>query len=340
MSMKIQIFLPSDAEFYLFAEVKNHIYEAGSVGLNQPDELSLEFLVGCCVVTENGIPLGRLAFYDNPELFWKGEKACCVGNFECINNHEIAGTLFKHVELWAEENGFSYLLGPMNGSTWNNYRFSTHHDHPLFLSETFHPLYYNELFKECGFEVILNYQSRMEHGITTGNEKVVHKIQDFPLSNLIIRELDVSRLDEELEKLFPLVKAAFERNTLYTSISWETFHRKYAGIIRQLGTRYVLLAEMKGELIAFVFAFQNHLETTKKQLVYKTVARQFGKKYTGAGHLVALEIMKRAVEDGMEDAIHAFMIYDATSTEISENFNSQPYKEYVLYAKSIENGKG
>ena len=88
-------------------------------------------------------------------------------------------------------------------------------------------------------------------------------------------------------------------------------------------------------MIAFVFAFQNFLEKTKKQLVYKTVARKYGKEYAGVGHVIALEVMKRAVEDGMEDAIHAFMIYDATSSEVSQNFNSQPYREYVLYAKSI-----
>lgn len=335
MSTKIHAFLPSDPEFYLFAEVKKHVYEAGSVGLHQPDDLNLEFLDRCCVVTENGIPVGRLAFYDNPELYWNSEKAGCVGNFECVNDPEIAGMLFEQAEWWAKEKGFNCIIGPMNGSTWDNYRFSIHHDQPLFLSEYVHPLYYNDLFREAGFEAILHYQSRIERGVTDHNKKVADKIYDSGLNGIVIRELDTSRLEEELDRLFPLVKAAFERNTLYTQVSRETFHRKYAGIIRRLGTRYVLLAEKNGELIAFVFAFQNQLETTKKQFIYKTVARKYGKEYAGVGHVVALEVMKRAVEDGMEDAIHAFMISDASSTEISGNFNSQPYKAYVLYAKSI-----
>ncbi|MNJ91932.1 hypothetical protein D3C87_95870 [compost metagenome] len=339
MSKKTHTFLPSDPEFHLFEAVKKHVYETGSIGLNQPDDLNLEFLAGCCVVTENGIPVGRLAFYNNPELHWNNEKACCVGNFECVNNPEIAEMLFQQAGLWAKENGFSYVLGPMNGSTWDNYRFSTHHDQPLFLSETFHPLYYNDLFREAGFEPALHYQSRIERGVTDQHQKVTDKIHDSGLGAIVVRELDISRLDEELEKLFLLVKAAFERNALYTPISRETFHHKYAGIIRQLGTRYVLLAEKNGELVGFVFAFRNHLETSKKQFIYKTVARKYGKEYAGVGHVVALEVMKRAVEDGMEDAIHAFMIYDATSTEISGNFNSQPYKTYVLYVKPVGNGK-
>lgn len=331
--------MPADPDFNLFHEVKKQIYETGSIGLNQPDDLNLEFLAACWVAIENDIPVGRLAVYNNPELYWNGQKACCAGNFECVNNPGIAGMLIRQAELWAQENGFSYILGPMNGSTWDNYRFSTHHNQPLFLSEPDHPLYYNDLFEAAGFENILRYQSRIERGITTRNEKVAGKIHDSALNDIIVREFDISRIDQELEKLFPLVKAAFERNTLYTSISWETFSAKYAGIIRQLGTRYVLLAEKNSELIAFVFAFQNHFEPTKKQLIYKTVARKYGKEYAGVGHIVALEVMKRAVEDGMEDAIHAFMIYDATSTEISDNFNSQPYKEYALYAKAIGNGK-
>lgn len=338
MSTKIHQLLPSDPEFHWFEEVKQHVYETGSVGLIQPDDLNMEFLVLCFVVTENGIPVGRLAFYDNPELYWNNERACCVGNFECIPDPAITGMLVEQAERWAKTNGFRYILGPMNGSTWDNYRFSTHHDQPLFLSEPFHPLYYNELFRGAGFEPILQYQSRMERSITDRNQKVAAKIHDAELNGIVVRELDASRLDEELDKLFPLVAAAFERNTLYTPISKATFHRKYAGIIRQLGTRYVLLAEHNGELIAFVFAFQNHLETAKKQLIYKTVARKYGKEHAGVGHVVALEVMKRAIADGMEDAIHAFMISNATSTEISGNFNSQPYKEYVLYAKPVGNG--
>ncbi len=335
MSLEIHQLLPESEHFGLFAEVKKAVYEDGSVGLLQPDELNLEFLVSCFVVTENQVPVARLALYDNPGLMWKGEKACCVGNFECTDNGTIARMLVSEAENWAKTNGFHFILGPMNGSTWDNYRFSVHHNAPLFLSEPFHPLYYNDLFSACGFEVILNYESRIERGVTADNEKVAHKINESEQNGIIIREFDSNKIDEELKKLFPLVKASFERNTLYTDISWETFYRKYAGVIRQLGTRYVLLAEKGGEIVAFVFAFQNFLEQSKKQLIYKTVARKYGKEYAGIGHVVALEVMKRAVEDGMEDAIHAFMIYDATSTDISRNFNSQPYKEYVLYAKAV-----
>jgi hypothetical protein len=300
--------------------------------------LNPEFLVCCLVVTENGLPVGRLALYNNPELVWMEEKACCIGNFECVNKVEIVRLLQSEVEAWAEKNGFGTILGPINGSTWDNYRFSTHHNDPLFLSESYHPLYYNDLFKQVGFEVILNYQSRIERNITLRTEKVAGKIHDSGLNGMTVRELDASKLDEELERLYPFVKAAFERNILYTPVSRETFYRKYAGVIRQLGTRYVLLAERNNELVAFVFAFRNQLEKSKKQLIYKTVARKYGKENAGAGHVLALEVMKRAVEDGMEDAIHAFMVYNATSTEISGNFNSQPYKEYVLYAKRIGDG--
>ncbi len=335
MSLEIHELLPSSKRFGMFSEVKNAVYEENSLGRLQSDDLNMEFLVSCFVVTENGIPVGRLALYNNPELVWKDKKASCIGNFECIDKLEVAQMLTDEVEIWARSYGFKFILGPMNGSTWDNYRFSTHHNHPLFLSEPFHPLYYNDLFNKLRFEVILNYQSRIERGITTQNNRVADKIHDSAVDDILVREFDVSRLNEELEKLFPLVKAAFERNKLYTSISWETFYKKYAGVIKQLGTRYVLLAERNNELIAFVFAFQNHLEKGKKQIVYKTVARKYGKENAGVGHVIALEVMKRAVEDGMEDAIHAFMIYDATSTDISANFNSQPYKEYVLYAKEL-----
>lgn len=337
MSLRVIKTVPNDEYFHLFDEVKHHVYESTSIVFRQNDDLNTEFLDHCLVVLDSDIPVARLAVYNNPELYYMSQKACCIGNFESLQLTNIVKLLISEVTTWAKEQGFKYIIGPMNGSTWDNYRFSAHRNNPLFLSEPFHHLYYNDLFKTSGFDVILNYQSRIERNISADNAKVAQKIEESALNGFTIREFDANNLETELENLYPLATGAFERNQLYTSISKETFFKKYAGIIKQLGTRYVLLAEKNNEIIAFVFAFQNLLEQNRKQIVYKTIARKYGKEYAGIGHVVALEVMKRALEDGMQDAIHAFMIYDATSTEISNNFNSQPYSEYALYAKKLDN---
>jgi len=336
MSLQIHKLHPSTSDMTIFDEVKRNVYEPGSLALSQSEELNLEFLEMCLVVTDNEKPIARLALYRNPELRWEGKNACCIGHFESLNNSEALELMFKTVNELVRDQDLAYCIGPMNGSTWDNYRFSLHNDYPNFLSEPYHPLYYNDLFKEFGFSEILTYESRIERGVSASHEKVLGKIKTAHQYGVMLRSFDKSRIEEELKQLFPLIREAFQTNTLYTSISWKKFRRKYLQIMQFVDERYVLIAEKDGEPIAFGFAFLNAYETTKKQLVFKTLARKYGKEHSGIGHVVANEIIRRACKDGVEDVIHAFMIKDATSMEASTNFSSEPYKSYALYAKALK----
>lgn len=336
MSLVIHQLHPSTADMTLFDEVKKNVYEPGSLGLMQSDELNLEFLEVCLVVTENEKPIARLALYKNPELRWEDKPACCVGNFEAVNHAEAVELLFQTLYELLKDQDFDYVIGPMNGSTWDNYRFSLQNDHPNFLSEPYHPLYYNDLFKLVGFSEVLTYESRIERGASASHDEVMEKVKMAKKQGITLRSFDKTRTEEELKQLFPLISDAFKTNTLYTPISWKKFKRKYLQIMELVRARYVLIAEKDGEPIAFGFTFLNQYETNKKQLVFKTLARKYGKEYAGIGHVIAQEIIRRAEEDGVEDIIHAFMIKNATSTDVSNNFASQPYKNYALYAKSLK----
>ncbi len=336
MSLNIYQLHPETSDMMLFHEVKRNVYEAGSLALAQSDELNPEFLKVCFVVTENGIAIARLAFYVNPQLNWQNEKACCIGNFESLNRPDAVELLFSETDKLAKELGFKWVIGPMNGSTWDNYRFSLHNNYPNFLSEPYHHLYYNDLFLQFGFSEILTYESRIERGASAGHEEVLAKINAVNQQGIILRSFDKSRIEDELKQLFPLIRDAFRTNTLYTEISWETFRRKYLQIMQLVSERYVIIAEKEGEPVAFGFTFLNAYPSAKKQLVFKTLARKYGKEFAGIGHVIAHEIIRRAAEDGVEEVIHAFMIKNATSTDVSNNFASQPYKSYALYAKELK----
>jgi hypothetical protein len=62
--------------------------------------------------------VGRIAaIIDENHNNFHNEKTAFWGFFECINNQNVAQSLFKEVQNWAKANGMTVLRGPMNPST-------------------------------------------------------------------------------------------------------------------------------------------------------------------------------------------------------------------------------
>lgn len=323
---------PDEQSFQLFEAVPANVYPADSLRLKQTDGLNRSFLVECWVVMRDEIPVARLAIYNNPYLLFNGQKAGCIGNYECENNPETARLILQKAIERLKDLSFSFVIGPMNGSTWDNYRFSTHHNAAPFLLEPYHHLYYNDQFRENGLEVIAGYTSSFDTSLPHNLPELVELERHFSALGVIVRSIDLTKFEQELERLYPFVTAAFQTNFLYTPVEWELFRDKYMEAVKIIHPNYVLIAEdIQQQLIGFVFAYQNHYCITEKQLVIKTIARSYDKQWSGLGHVIANQVILNAKKDGFTALIHAFMIQEATSTAISRNFSGEVYKNYALY---------
>lgn len=81
---------------------------------------------GLCAYGESeDAALGRLAIFSNNLLRYNNELTWTLGLYECIDREEVAYALFSTATALAQRSKVSYLIGPMNGSTWNNYRISS-----------------------------------------------------------------------------------------------------------------------------------------------------------------------------------------------------------------------
>ncbi|ASS48659.1 MAG: hypothetical protein A3D31_07105 [Candidatus Fluviicola riflensis] len=327
---------PGELSFPLFEAVLENVYEADSLRLKQTESVNQSFLVECWIVMRNDVPLARLAIYNNPQLRFQEQQAGCIGNYECENDPETARFILQKAFERLKELEISYVIGPMNGSTWDNYRFSTHHNAAPFLLEPHHHLYYNDQFIENGFEVISNYTSSFDTSLPHDLPELLERERYFSALGVVIRSIDLTRFDKELESLYPFILAAFQTNFLYTPIDWESFRDKYREALKIIDPDFVLIAEdAHKQPIGFVFAYQNLYCTTEKQLVIKTIARSYDKQWSGLGHVIANQVIRNAGQHGFSALIHAFMIRQATSTEISRNFSGEVYKNYALYGRSL-----
>ncbi len=314
-----------------FGELKAALY-----GSFAPEQVNEDFFECLYAVIENGRTLCIAILYHNPELELQGKTAWCFGNFEAENNPEASALLFSEMEKDLLAKNASCLIGPMNGSSWDNYRLNNFENTQPFLLEQVHPFYYNELLQHAGFEPLARYQSRIDREIPCNKPETLELEGKFLQQGVVFREIDLENYEAELDKLFPFITKAFENNFLYTPISKEHFKLKYLLAKAVIRVEYVRIAEnASGEIIGFVFCYPNLLENKEKQLVVKTIARNPAPEWRGLGNVLVNQVFSRIKAENYAAVIHAYMIDAGTSTGISNAYLGKEHKSYTLYFREL-----
>ena len=98
-------------------------------------------------------PVGRIAaLVDEALNRHQSENGAAWGFFECENNPETAQALFISAENWAQDQGATFIRGPLNPST--NYEIGTlvqGFQYPPTIMMTYNPQYYPEIIRLCGY---------------------------------------------------------------------------------------------------------------------------------------------------------------------------------------------
>lgn len=319
----------------LFMEVLENVYPNDAILKSKQSEsinlqYSLFFLIACI----NSKPVGRMIVYKNQYHLINEKQAITIGYLEAIPDEEVWEKLVNEVQSIAKDENVTSIIGPMNGSTWEQYRLTEPSENPLFLSEPFYPTYYSEYLQKQGFTVLAKYISNADRVMDWRKERIIKKEEDLR-KILTIRPIDIENLKEELENIYPLVTEAFEDNFLYSPINKSIFTEKYLKLKSIITPEMVLVAEDKetGERAGFIFAFPDLFNTTEKGFIIKTLARNKKSKYAGIGSVLSNIVTKYAKENGYTYCIHAFMIQSNSSTLLSITFTGEPLKKHHLFIK-------
>lgn len=328
--------MPGEDRFHLFEHLPRSLYPEKSFPLYSSQPVNKEFISACYILTDNGNVKARCALYSNPFLYFKSKKTACIGNYECVNDDSVSKKLLARVTNDARNLGNTFLVGPMNGSTWDNYRFSVNHDHPLFFTEHYHHLYYNQQFINNEFEVIATYFSSIDKEVKSDNPTLLELEENFKLSGVSFRNIDMDHYEDELEKIYELNIIAFRNNFLYTPISKQAFIKKYYETKKYIDPEIVMLAEDEEKnLIGYFFCLNDIYNNLEKSIIVKTVARHPDKKWSRIGHVMGNIMYRTIMKKEYKSIIHSFMYREGTSTGISKNFYGQDFKEYLLYGKKL-----
>lgn len=328
--------MPHQKDYEQFSDLVSTLYADHPQRQKGGNDPVLQFLEGCYYLKKDDKVVGRFAFYENPELKYQSESAATIGSYECIDDEETSSVLIEHAKRIALEKGYQKLLGPMEGSTWNNYRFSNHNKHDNFMMEPYHHIYYNQQFKNGGFEVVADYFSNFSADLETDQKKLEEQRKFIEEQGCTVRYLDMDDFENELERIGVLSIDGFSDNFLYTPIQSSEFVSKYGRLKDYFLPELIQIVENeKKEIEAFVFAIEDFLCANRKRMIIKSLVKRKGTKVKGLGSFLTRNVSNTAQNIGFQEVIHALMIKDNQSLNISLDNDGDAYKSYSLYGMSL-----
>lgn len=325
--------LPGAEDFALFEGLVDQLYEKGSPRFNLGHDPIDQHLEGCYILLKDGLPQGRYTFYENPELYYLRDSVACMGSYECVPDIKVAKTMIKHAKKLAKAKGHDWLIGPMEGSTWNNYRFSDHNSQPNFFMEPYHHTYYKSHFRGCGFNAIASYTSHLKEGLDFDEQWIAAFEKDLSRKGARFRNLDMENLESDLLRIAEFSIEAFSGNFLYSPIDPEDFVAKYLSLKTYFTPELVLIIEdAQREIQALSFSIKDFQDPTGQSVIIKSMAKKTNSPFNGVGKYLAEKTYQVASELGYTKAIHALMHEENSSAHISKkDFTGDPYKTYSLY---------
>lgn len=171
---------------------------------------------------------GRLAVFKPKGLKIDGQRAGFFGYWEAApESREHQRALFAQAADWAKARGLDVLYGPINFSTYGQYRLRTEAapGSSCFIGEPYNPDYYPALLEATGVERAQGYVTQISDNATLG-AAVRQKLPQVELlrqRGFSIEPLTHERWLSHLPELHGMIDAIFGGNFAYTPLSYESF---------------------------------------------------------------------------------------------------------------------
>lgn len=209
-------------------------------------------------------PVGRIAAIVNHRHneFHKSRTGF-IGLFESVDDPAIAADLLQTAADWLAERGMVEAMGPFNLST-NDELFSPgilldNYRRPPTLLMAHNPPYYPALFEAAGWEKerdLLSYWTEdrtIPSRLARGVERLTGAID-----GLVVRQLEMSRLDQEVEKIKEVYNSAWQRNWGFSPLTDAEIARLAKDLKPIVDPRFALIAEVHGDPVGFALALPDY----------------------------------------------------------------------------------
>jgi len=211
--------------------------------------------------------------------------------------------------------GHKRIIAPIDGDTWHKYRLASWDSGaPAFPMEPQNPLWYNDVYLDCGFTPLAKYSSVA-----------------FPIG-----DIDEIATDErvtykkfepgDLKTIYDISLAGFDKNFLYDEITFDEFRTLYEPLLPVIDNDFVWIAYVDGVAAGFMFAIGAGDVIILKTIVVLPEYREFG-----IGNALINKVLLASREKGFKTAIGALIIDGNISRHMVEKYEAVTIREYTLY---------
>jgi len=210
----IKTFHCEDENIELFRKVPEPIY----IPPPSPEHISEESLCWLAIA-ENGTPLARLTTQVVTDLYGVDGPSGLIGHYEALDS-DAGVFIIEEAKQWFRKRNVRRVLGPMNGNTWERYRFALpqKNGEPFFLGEPRNPPEYPKNFEKAGFNPVDFYESRVTDDLTSQKDKVPALENKLQKRGISIHSVQPSQFDLVLQGVYDLSVQSFSKN-MFTGIS-------------------------------------------------------------------------------------------------------------------------
>jgi GNAT superfamily N-acetyltransferase len=269
----------------------------------------------------------RVAAIVNPRLVENGAPVGLLGFFEAANDPAAVTALLTAAVSWLREQGCASVRGPVNFTTWHDYRFATDGGPGWVPGEPYHHDYYPELWTGAGFGVVSRYATHWVNDTQAVIDRFADRAALAARSGVVLRTVEAS----DLPALYRLAITGFAANYMYTPIEPDEFAHLYAadGARLQAGasTSYVALAD--GAPVGFYYTFGASLPGGEAS-VGKTIVVDPAVRDRGIYHLM-MSAWLIAARDSGRRALPALFHLDGSPALMGWQRSGDLFRTYALF---------
>ncbi len=207
------------------------------------------------IAISRGTAIGRIVAAINDRLIEREGKAIGIfGFFECVDDFDVAKSLFEAAENWLRSQDITEIRGPIDLSTHNNCLFLVDgFDSPPMVMMPYNPAYYLTFMEQLGWTKAKDayaYDFPLDQPLSPEFEKG-YKIACK--SGVTFRPLRTKgeEFEQDCISLYHLFTKAFENNWSATPRTQEEFLEEARSLQELVDPDVFPVAEYNGEMIGF-----------------------------------------------------------------------------------------
>ena len=342
--MKIKHYIISENNKINNINLKKYIMENNisqdeiqKIQIERPTEI-ISFYVG------NDEMAGSLCLWHNrPD--YNGKVTSYIGNihiFEKYRQKEIK--IFDEIFENLKKDGVEQIIGPLNGTTWNTYRYVTEKgNRKPFLLEPWNEDYSVSLLEKMNFRPLTRYISTIMENMNSVKkknlDKKIEKLKKFEYyKDIRIESAENKDLLKILNDVYDLTIESFKNNFLYSEMEREMFLKMYLGYEDKIVKKFFKMLYLKDELVGYVFGIPDYMELEYNEkietVILKTIA--ISPKYNGKGmgYILIDSFVTEAEKSGYKNIIYALM----HESNVSKNIGlllGDLLRTYTLFIKEL-----